>query len=157
MPTSVVIGIGNEYRSDDGVGMTIVRTLNEQSQPDDLAVSYIEAGMVDGASLIDYWSTDNRVIIIDAVSSGAQAGTLYHFDALAEQLPTSVSFGDTHGFGVTEAVMLATMLKQLPAALHVYAIEGEDFSTGLGLSPTLQEALPAIVVQIQQHLREWQH
>jgi hydrogenase maturation protease len=53
------------------------------------------------------WDKANMVIVLDAVVSGAQPGTICRFDAQADPLPTRWFHGSTHAFGVAEAIELA--------------------------------------------------
>lgn len=137
----LVIGVGNDYRSDDAVGLAIVRTLKAKEL---LSTLCLESDG-DATTLIDAWSHGSRVIIIDAISSGAQPGTIHRFDTLTQQLPASYSFSSTHAFGVAEAIQLARTLDQLPASLMVYGIEGKHFAAGTELSPEVEHAVQEVV------------
>ena len=55
-------------------------------------------------------------------------------------VPAQLSFQSTHVFGVGEAIELARVLEQLPPILIVYAIEGENFSTGIGLTSKVERS-----------------
>jgi hydrogenase maturation protease len=158
MPPILLIGIGNEYRSDDSVGLTAIRALKTHELPDDILL--IECSG-DGAELIEMWSTARVVILIDAVSSGAKPGTIYRFDALTQPIPAQLSFQSTHAFSVAEAIELARVLDQLPPSLIVYAIEGKNFSTGVGLSSEVKNAMCKVVEQVrdevQAALKQEQH
>ena len=76
---------------------------------------------------------------MDAVSTGAEPGTLHRFDATAEPLPAELFRSSTHALGVADAVELARELDRLPARLAVYGIEGENFETGEGLTPAVED------------------
>ena len=137
---SMMIGIGNPFRSDDRAGLEIVRLLQGKTPPDMKCAE--ETG--DGAELLDAWKGADCVILIDAIQSGAPPATVYRFDARTESLPTWFSHASTHTFGVAEAIELARHMEELPPKLIVYGIEGLDFSPGTELSPEVAEALPAI-------------
>ena len=94
------------------------------------------------------------VILIDAVSSGAPPGTLYRFDALTQPMPGRYSFHSTHAFGVAEAIELARALHVLPPNLIVYAIEGKNFATGVGLSPEVEQAVQRVVEQVTREVQD---
>jgi hydrogenase maturation protease len=145
----LVIGVGNDYRSDDGVGLAVVRTLKERALPGILCLE----SDGDGTTLIDTWSHASRVIIIDAISSVAQPGTVYRFDALTQPLPASYSFPSTHAFGVAEVIQLARTLDQLPTSLIVYGIEGKNFVAGTELSPEVERAVIGVVEQVRREVQ----
>jgi len=73
----LLIGIGNEYRCDDSIGLHVIRALKELKLPETIIVE--SSG--DGAELIEMFSSARMAIIIDAVSSGGMPGTIYQFDA----------------------------------------------------------------------------
>ncbi len=146
-PPILLIGIGNEYRSDDSVGLTAIRMLKTKVLPEDTLL--IESSG-DGAELIEMWRTAGTAILIDAVSSGAKPGTIYRFDALKQRIPVQLSFPSTHAFSIAEAIELARVLDQIPPSLIVYAIEGQNFSTGIGLSPEVENAMLKVVEQVIQ-------
>jgi len=133
----VVIGAGNADRGDDGAGVRVVRTLRER-QPEGMDLHEANGDMV---GLIDRWASDDRVILIDAMRSGAAPGTVRRFDALRDPLPAShFPPTSTHAFGVVEVTELARQLHRLPAELTVYGIEGLCFEAGAPMSPAVEAA-----------------
>jgi hydrogenase maturation protease len=144
----LVIGVGNAYRGDDGVGPAVLALLREEELP---GVRLLECDG-DCSALLDAWRGVGAVVLVDAVSSGAPPGTIYRFDALARALPREVSFQSTHAFGVAEALALGRTLGQLPAKLIIYAIEGKTFTTGVGLSPEVELAVREVAQQSKHDL-----
>jgi len=137
----LVIGVGNDYRHDDAVGLIVARRLREKN----LQHVTVREMSGEGAALIAAWQGADRVIIIDAVQSGAVPGTIFCFEAHRE--PISVDFFrySTHAFGVAEAIETARSLGQLPRNFIIYGIEGKDFSVGEGLSPEVESAVSETV------------
>ena len=125
-----VIGVGNEWRHDDGAGLEVARRLGG------LRLCGEPIGLVDALS------GEAEVTIVDAVSSCAVPGTLHVFEAGTHPLPVEL-FGSssTHALGVAEAIEIARSLGQLPARVRVYGIEGSRFEYGCGLSPEVEAAV----------------
>jgi hydrogenase maturation protease len=140
----LIIGIGNEYRSDDSVGLIVARRLKERLANSAIVIE--QSG--DGAALMEAWRGAFMVIIIDAVISGAAPGTIKRFDASAHLLPKSGFRCSTHAFGVAEAIELAGALGELPERLAIYGIEGKDFAAGVGLSPEVEKAAGEVIEQL---------
>lgn len=140
----LIIGIGNEYCSDDGVGLVVVRELQAKKLPHTLVTEC--SG--DGTELMEMWKIAATAILIDAVSSGTKPGTIYQFDALTQPMPASFSFPSTHAFGVAEALGLARALDQLPPCLMIYAIEGKNFAAGKGLSLEVEKVAREVVERV---------
>ncbi|OHB45449.1 MAG: hydrogenase maturation protease [Planctomycetes bacterium RIFOXYD2_FULL_41_16] len=144
----LIIGIGNPYRGDDGVGHRIAQDIKEKS-PDH--VNVIEQSG-DGISLMESWKDADTVILIDAVHSGKNFGTIYRFEAHEQAIPSRFFHYSTHAFGVAEAIELARTLKQLPQNLIVYGIEGKCFEAGIGLSLEVEKAVEEVMMRVQQDI-----
>ncbi len=146
----VVIGVGNEYRHDDGAGIAVARRLREVSPA---GVTILEESG-EGAALIDAWQGATWLLLADAVHSGAPPGTVHRIDVRAAPLPAGFFHYSTHAFSVAEAVELAHSLDQLPPHVMVYGIEGENFDAGLSLSPAVEQAVEATVERMRAEVRK---
>jgi len=145
---AVVIGVGNQYRHDDGVGPAVAQRLR-RGMPAGVAVRE-ESG--EGAALMEAWRDAPLVILIDAVRSGAAPGMIHRFDAQAEPIPANFFHYSTHAFSVAEAIELARMLDKLPARLVVYGVEGKEFAAGEGLSPEVAHAAELVARRVCEEL-----
>lgn len=145
---ALLIGIGNEYRSDDAVGLIVARRVREKT----LDQVCVREASGEGAALMEAWKAAPTVILIDAVCSGAEAGAIHRIEAHCQPLPAKFFHCSTHAFGVTEAIELARALNRLPPRLIVYGIEGRNFEAGVGLSPEVDEAAQRVVDRILQDL-----
>jgi len=133
----LVIGIGSEYRSDDRIGIEIARSLKTKNLLNVEIV--VESG--DGATLMERWKKAETVILIDAVSSSAEPGTIHRIDANKQQIPSAFFHSSTHAFGIAEAVEIARSLHQLPSQIIIYGIEGSTFGVGGVLSSAVRAAI----------------
>jgi len=140
----LIIGIGNEYRNDDGVGLLVARKIQEAQIPGII----IREQSGEGAALIEAWKGYEKVLLVDAVSSGAEPGTIRRIDATAQKVPTKFFHYSTHAFSVAEAVELARTLNEIPKNLVIYGIEGENFTSGNIITPALQKAALKLSQQI---------
>jgi len=148
---ALCIGIGNDYRHDDGVGLYVARLLREQNLPDTVVIEH--GG--DGISLLELiaGADADAVILIDAISSGAAPGTLVQFAAHEHPLPARCFAHSSHAVGVAEAVELARVLGNLPRCCLVYGIEGACFVAGVGLTPVVEQAARDLAAAIEQKRR----
>ena len=147
----LVIGVGNEYRSDDAVGLVVARRLRQLSLEN---VTVIEENG-EGADLMESWKGADTVIIVDAASSGAKPGTIHRVDARARQIPRGLLHYSTHAFSVGEAVELARVMGQLPPHILVYGIEGERFEEGMEMSGAVRESVGAVVELVLKQVRAY--
>lgn len=131
-----IVGVGQEFAGDDGVGREVVRRLVAQG---------IRAwGVDDGAGLLNLLVDGaSPVFVVDAVVGGGAPGTIRLLDrADLEAVPRPVS---SHGITVLEAIALAA---QLNPALEVLLIGiSIDFpsSLGEGLSPKVAASVDEVV------------
>jgi hydrogenase maturation protease len=150
---TLVIGIGNEFRCDDGVGLSVARRIAEQHIP---GVNVLEENG-EGTTLMDRWNGADAVIIIDAVSSGLPPGTLHRYDANTEDIPAQFFTGSTHSFGLGEAVQLSRVMHILPHHLIIYGIEGKHFSDGIMLTQAVEQSAGKVVDTIVAEIESLQH
>jgi hydrogenase maturation protease len=140
---TLVIGVGNEWRGDDAAGLLVARQLRRCGT----SLSVLEHDG-EGAALMELWNRWDAVIIVDAVHSGAEPGTVYRFDAISQPLPSKIRHGSTHSFSLGEAIELGRALNQLPRHLVVYAIEGQNFEAGNRLSSQVEGVISAVADRI---------
>jgi hydrogenase maturation protease len=144
-----LIGVGNRFRGDDGAGLEVASRLRATHPPGCRILE--EEG--EPGSLIEDWALVQEALVVDAVSTGAEPGTLHRFDATAEPLPVELFRSSTHALGIADAVELARELDRLPPRLAVYGIEGENFETGEGLSPAVEATVDKLVAELCEELR----
>jgi len=145
----LVIGLGNIYRNDDGAGIIIARRLRRDAWSG-VVVREENGG---GAALMEAWKDAARVVLVDAVQSGAPPGTIHRLDANCGPIPSRFFHYSTHAFGLAEAVELARVLNQLPPRLILYGIEGKDFGAGEGLSPEVAAAMDELLSGLRQEIQ----
>jgi hydrogenase maturation protease len=137
MAKTLIIGVGNDFRGDDGAGLLVARLLQQEELP---GVDVRESSG-EGGSLVEAWQGYETVILVDAARSGDAQGTVYRFEAQRDPLPAHLSSGvSSHTFGVAGAVELARRLDRLPPRLIVYAIAGQDFTLGAPVTHAVQAA-----------------
>jgi hydrogenase maturation protease len=141
----LVIGVGNEFRSDDGLGIHIVRELRRRVSTN---VRLVEQSG-EGTSLMETWKGVPHVFIVDAVVSNGNPGALHRVDVRRDGLPRHLFRSSSHTFGVAEAVALSRQLGTLPATLILYGIEIESAEPGSGLSAPVVCAVPDLLHALQ--------
>jgi hydrogenase maturation protease len=145
---TVVVGIGNDFRGDDGAGLAAARLLKKLSLP---GVSVIELnGEV--TRLVDSLQNCDTAILIDAVQSQKTPGTIHRFDVSHEALPGNANQRSTHGMSLSALLELARTQGQFPQRVVVYGIEGEFFDHGRDLSPRVELAISQLVDRIHSEL-----
>jgi len=126
----VVIGVGNSFRGDDAAGREVAKRVRERVS-NELEVVVCE---LEPTRLIDAWEGADAALLVDAVSSGAEPGTVHRFDATSEALRSREFRSSTHALGIGETIELARAIGKLPPRVVVFGVEGEVFGTGTELS-----------------------
>lgn len=125
---------------DDGAGLLVAQRLRKLGIP-----AEIQSG---GAfELIADLDHDEQVILIDAVVTGAPAGTIHVWQGSPPHLPHATHFS-SHGFGLAEAFRLGQILNCLPERITVYGIEGDRFGMGEQVSAEVIAASERVAQQI---------
>lgn len=132
--TSVrIIGVGQRFAGDDGVGLAVLDALRGQRLPPgtELLVASEAAG------LIELLAGCERAIVVDAVVGGGAPGTVLALapDALAGRQCSASS----HGLGVSEAIALACVLGNVTPRIDLVAVViAPPRVEGPGLSPRVR-------------------
>lgn len=136
----LVIGVGNRWRCDDGIGPRVVDAL-----AGDLGGA-VDLLILDGepARLVEAWAGRTSVVVVDAVRSGASPGTLHRVDALGGNVAVAAS-PSTHGAGVADAVALGRALSRLPDRLVVLGTEPSCVDHGADLSAPVAASFDELV------------
>ncbi|HTY82316.1 MAG TPA: hydrogenase maturation protease, partial [Dehalococcoidales bacterium] len=113
-----IIGVGNLLMKDEGIGIHVVKELQEIGLPQN--VRLIDGGT--SPDIVAFSGDCDKLIIIDAARVGSKAGTIYRF--LPEELQGNCNFlTSAHEIGVPESLAMMSLLGQKPAEVVVIGIE----------------------------------
>ena len=138
----LVVGLGSPDRGDDAVGSVVARAVAGLAPA---AVDVVERE--DPTALVDLCSDRDVLVVVDAVRSGGEPGSLVVMEAGAQAPPLPESTwrdtgrGGSHAFGLATAVELARALHRLPDRLVVIGVEAESFAHGEPLSAPVRQAV----------------
>jgi hydrogenase maturation protease len=139
----LVIGVGNELRSDDGAGIAVARRLRDAA---DLDVCELQG---EPTRLLDAWQGRDAVVLVDTMRSGAQPGTIRRIDASQTAVPSVLGGStSTHAVGLGETLELARTIGRLPRRVVVYAIEGRRFEAGAPMSDSVRLWIDELVARV---------
>lgn len=133
----LVIGLGNDDRGDDRSGLEVARALRRRLP----GSARVEECVSDGIALLELWRDSDRVVVVDAVRSGARPGTVHRLEPGEGFAPGFRTGTSTHGLSLGEAIALAKGLGCLPRHLVVYGIEGANFEVGNELTPSVAQGV----------------
>lgn len=129
---TVVIGIGNRFRRDDGAALRVIEMLS------DLVPTSVLLMESDGepTRLIDSWTDVELAVVVETVRRGDPPGTVaaVEWEGWAGASATTHQEHGSHSLGVLEAIALGVAVGRLPARLRLIGIEPEDLGWGEGLT-----------------------
>jgi hydrogenase maturation protease len=146
MTKIVILGIGNPYVSDDGVGPCVVRGLEKRIR--DPLVSFVELPTC-GIDTLEYLKGFQEALIIDAAKTGqVPAGSLQR--VYLHEAPSDSYNLSMHTLGLQSALDLGSALGlPLPHRIDIFAIEAADTETfHEGCTAEVEAAIPDIVERI---------
>jgi hydrogenase maturation protease len=140
IPRIVIVGVGNLLMKDEGVGIHVIKHLQEINMPPD--VELIDGGTA--PDLIAYIKAGDKLIIVDSAKAGGEPGTIYRFlpGDLASDTGTLAS---AHELGVELNLKLMSLMGNEPREIVIIGIEPKEIDWGTELTSELEQKIPEIV------------
>lgn len=140
----LIVGIGNDFRGDDGFGISVARMLTKQFQ---LPNVHISRG--DASELLEYFEQTQYLILIDAIFNPAEPhGQTHHFLVGEQPLETTQLRSSTHLVSISEAIALGRLLDKLPPYVHIFGVIAQNFDYGTDISDKVREKIRPTCVKI---------
>ncbi len=151
MADVLFLGVGHPDRGDDSIGPRMAARLK-----DDEGFRGVEVldHHGEGAALMELWAGRRKVVIVDAMKSGAAPGSIRRFDAAQDKLPSGLFRYSSHVFGLAEAVEMSRALNRLPPAFVIYGVEGRDFGFGAPLSWSVAGGVSRLEALVKEECRQ---
>jgi hydrogenase maturation protease len=146
----VVIGVGNEYRRDDGFGPAVIATLAELHRADPrLSAAHLAVSDGEPARLLDLWTGAELAVVVDAVRDGADHGG-HRYELVLDEVAGLADgrAASSHGISLGSTVELGQALGRLPRRLVVLAVGGREFGFGAGLTPEVAAAVEPVAERV---------
>jgi hydrogenase maturation protease len=143
--STLIIGLGNPLRGDDGVGVRVVQTLATYDLPPNIRV--IDGG-TQGLGLVNLMEGQQRVIIVDAADIGTSPGQFVRFTLSEARLLGDEKSLSIHAAGLREALLLAQALDMLPPEVIIYGVQPLTLAWDSTLSSSIEAGLPSLTSAI---------
>ena len=150
LPNVLVMGIGSILMTDEGIGIRAVEELQRRYRfPDN--VELLDGG-TSGIDLLSFISGRDYLIIVDAIKSGNQPGTVLKVEGedVPAQFRTRIS---PHQLGISDLLAAAALTDELPKRLVLFGIEPKEIVLGIGLSPEVRNGLDHLLEVVVDDLR----
>lgn len=152
-PRTTVLGVGNPLLEDDGVGLVLLAALQARAG-DPGPVRYLDGGTWGLSLLPDITETD-RLLVLDAVRTGSEPGTVVV--GRDDDIPRLYSRPPSpHQIDLREVLGAAELLGALPATITVVGVEPlRTEGLHVGLSDPVAAAVPLATETAADILRSW--
>ena len=137
-----LVGIGNPDKGDDGAGWEVAGKVTTWS---------VERRIAGSFDLVNTWTEDDEVVIVDAMYGDERPGTILRFDMTEERPPPCV-FSSTDVFGPCDIVALARSLDRMPRTLTIIGIQVEHTHAGEPMSAAVTHAVTRLAWELQHAL-----
>ncbi len=141
----LVLGIGNELLSDEGVGVHAIRAL--ASQHDLLPEVEIVDGGTTGMELLPQLEDVDHLIVVDAIRAGQPPASIVRLEGA--QVPayfkTKLS---PHQVGLSDVLAALAFKGSAPGRVVLIGVQPVTLSLGLELSPEVGACLEEVVSQV---------
>ncbi|MCP8308262.1 MAG: hydrogenase maturation protease [archaeon] len=155
-PSLVVIGVGNILCSDEGVGVHIVNELQNMTLPPYVAI--FDCG-TSGIAVLEAMDGAHKAIIIDAVYSGGEPGTVYLYTMkdLLQMEDRLLTFVSLHQFDLISTLKLADLTNayKMPYEIVLIGIEAKSLELSMSLSDEVKKAFPKIIEAIMREIQKF--
>ena len=148
----LVMGIGNEHLTDDGIGPKLVGDLQKKSYPIPLLFKTAFLGGLEIVEMIDGYK---KVIFIDAIrTADGVPGTIYHYSP--SDFKETLHLSNLHDASFLMALQLGKKIGvHIPEDIEIIAIEIiEDLYFSTSLSTEIAEKYPQILLDVENLLRD---
>lgn len=154
MPESnslIILGLGNVLCGDDGLGVAAVMEIHRRYRVP-ANVEVLDGGTL-GLSLLGYFEAEQDVILVDAITTDAETGTLVRLegDAVAPAVRHSLS---VHQIGVADLIDALRLIEVYPKRLVLLGLVPETLDLGVKLSDPVRRMLPLLVERVVEEAKQ---
>lgn len=145
---TLVLGLGNSVRSDDGVGLAVVERLRSEPLPSGVA---LESAGTCGLGILDLVVGFERLVLVDAIDIGRPPGTVLELELDDLQRTMPLHCASSHDADLDAALAAGRRLGlDLPEEVIIVAVQVADTVT---LAERLTPAVAAAVDEAVEALR----
>lgn len=147
-----VLGVGNTILSDEGFGVRVVEYLQKNfTFPDNVAL--VDGGTL-GVELLHFVTGTQKLLIIDSINGGVEAGTTFHLrdDEIHKHFAQKIS---AHEVGIQDVLtMLDVTGKKIPR-IELIGAQPYSLDAGTELTEQMSRLVPTFANKAVEILRSW--
>lgn len=151
-----IIGFGNIFMGDDGIGVRVIEELQKQQIFKDNENIELVDGGTSGVDLVFMLQNACKAIIIDAVDAGQKIAQIVVFSPqeIKEFKKKIFKSYSLHDIDLAEAFELVKNLN-LPTAIKIIGIKPKKIGYSDKLTPEIENQIPGIITKVKEEVLKY--
>lgn len=149
--STLILGIGNNLLSDDGIGIHVVEALRERNLP---GVECLDGGTL-SFSLMETVEGAGRLIVVDAAQLEEAPGTVRLFENEAMDRYLRSGRRSVHEVGLADVLDMTRLTGRLPEPRALVGIQPKEVDWGDAPTPAVAEAVERAIAEVEGLLARW--
>lgn len=152
MGSTLLLGLGNLLMNDDAAGVRVVQALQKKYKFP-TGVNVMDGGTL-GLDLLPYLEGVDRLLVVDAVETGAAAGTIVRLNG--EDIPLALATKvSPHQMGLKDLLLVADLQGYAPPLMVLWGVQPESIEMDIEMSPAVAAAVPLLELKVLEELASW--
>ncbi len=153
MGSTLILGIGNNLLSDEGVGVHVVRYL-EEHHADVPGVSFLDGGTL-SFTLAEPIAEHDNLIVVDAARLGEPPGTLRCLEGAEMDRYLTGNRASVHEVGLMDLLDISRLSETFPEHRALIGIEPESLDWGEFPSRAVAPSIAPAAAMALELARRW--
>jgi len=155
MSTTLILGIGNNLLTDEGVGVHVVRHL-EEHHGDEPGVTFLDGGTL-SFTLAEPIAEHDNLIVVDAARFGEPAGTIRCLEADEMDRYLTGNRASVHEVGLMDLFDISRLSGTFPEHRALIGVEPESIDWGEFPSAKVAPTVAQVAAMALELARRWRH
>ena len=154
MRTTLILGIGNNLLGDEGIGVHVVRYLEEQ-HPDTPGVTFLDGGTL-SFTLAEPIAEHDNLIVVDAARFGQAAGTVRCLEGDEMDRYLTGNRQSVHEVGLTDLLDISRLTDTFPSHRALIGVEPAFLDWAEQPSPQVAPTIAPVARMALELAQRWQ-
>lgn len=155
MHTTLILGIGNNLLTDEGVGVHVVSYLEEHHAETE-GVTFLDGGTL-SFTLAEPIAEHDNLIVVDAARFGEPAGTVRCLEGDEMDRYLTGNRASVHEVGLMDLFDISRLSGTFPDNRALIGIEPESLEWGEYPSATVAPTVPQVAAMALELTQRWRH
>jgi hydrogenase maturation protease len=155
MPTTLILGIGNNLLSDEGIGVHVIDYL-ETHHADAMDVTYLDGGTL-SFTLAGPIAEHDNLIVVDAARFGQPPGSIRTFEGDEMDRYLTGNRASVHEVGLMDLFDISRLAGTFPRHRALIGVEPKCLDWGESPSPEVAPTIPLVATMALELARRWRH